>query len=202
MKISSLFFLFFKIGRQKSFFFSLYRMYIILLLEIRTSEKEENSMSNKVEGVYETIDEALRAVDRLRVEGYARNDIQVITNDETRNRVDSNYKDNITPADEELDQTEDDQSFWDKIKDAFTMSGPDYEDNNSLTTYKDDIEQGQLVVLVNENNENMATTQPNTIGPDGVRDHETEQKVDSMGERPKTDHELTTDELEDYEKRY
>lgn len=162
-------------------------------------------MNNKVEGVYTTVDEALRAVDRLRIEGYARNDIKIIANDETRNRVDSNVQENISPADEEFDNTEEeDKSFWDAIKDAFTMSGPDYEDIDPLNAYKDNIDQGQVVVLVNESNsnENYAETQPNTIGPDGVRDPETEQKVDSMGEHPRVDHELTTDELENYEKKH
>lgn len=63
-------------------------------------------MGKRVEGVYETIDEALRAVDRLRVEGYARKDIQVIANEDTRNHVDANYQENITPADEELEEVE------------------------------------------------------------------------------------------------
>ena len=89
-------------------------------------------MSKKVDGVYDTIDEALRAVDRLRMEGYARKDIQVVANEETRNRVDANYQENITSVDEELDQAEEDETLWDKIKDAFTMSGPDYEDIHSL----------------------------------------------------------------------
>lgn len=165
-------------------------------------EKEEHGMSKKVEGVYDTIDEALRAVDRLRIEGYARKDIQVVANDDTRNQVDSNYKENITPADEEFEHGEEDESLWDKIKDAFTMSSPDYEDINSLEAHKDEIEKGKVVVLLDKYSENRATTEPNTIGPDGIRDSETEQKVDSTGERPINDHELTTDELEDYEKKY
>ena len=160
-------------------------------------------MSKRVEGVYETIDEALKAVDRLRIEGYARKDIQVVANEDTRNRVDANYKENITPADEELDHFEEDESLWEKIKDAFTMSEPDYEDTNSLEAHQEDIEKGKEVVLLDKYSENRATTEPNTIGPDGVRNPETEQKAESLGERPMiNDHELTTDELEDYEKKY
>lgn len=81
------------------------------------------------------------------------------------------------------------------------MSGPDYEDNHSLEAHKDEIDEGKVVVLVNKYSENRAPEQPNTIGPDGVRDPETEQKVESLGEHPRRDHELTTDELEDYEKK-
>lgn len=160
-------------------------------------------MTKKVEGVYDTIDEALRAVDRLRIEGYARKDIQVVANEDTRNRVDVNYKENITPADDELDHVEEDESLWDKIKDAFTMSGPDDEDADSLEAHQEDIQNGKVIVLLDKYSENKATTEPNTIGPDGVRDPDAEQKVESMGERPMiNDHELTTDELEDYEKKY
>ena len=66
-----------------------------------------------------------------------------------------------------------------------------------------DIEKGKVVVLLDKYSENRATTEPNTIGPDGVRNPETEQKAESLGERPMiNDHELTTDELEDYEKKY
>ncbi len=159
-------------------------------------------MNNRVEGVYPTVDEALQAVDRLRVEGYARSDIKIIANDETRKRVNSNVQDNITPADEELDQEqEEDRSFWEAIKDAFTMSGPDYEELNPLNDYRDNIERGEVVVLVDESSDNYADTQPNTVGPDGVRDPITEQKIESMGEHPRVDHELTTDELEDYERK-
>lgn len=160
-------------------------------------------MSKKVDGVYDTIDEALRAVDRLRMEGYARKDIQVVANEETRNRVDANYQENITSVDEELDQAEEGETLWDKIKDAFTMSGPDYEDIHSLEAHKEDIERGKVIVLLDKYSENRATTEPNTIGPDGVRNPDEEHKVESLGERPMiNDHELTTDELEDYEKKY
>lgn len=159
-------------------------------------------MNNKVEGVYPTVEEALRAVDRLRIEGYARDEIKIIANEETRNRVDSNVRENITSADAEFDQSEEEEkSFWDSIKEAFTMSEPDYETVNPLNEYKDKIERGEVVVMLNEQNENYANTQPNTVGPDGVRDPVTEQKVESMGEYPRVDHELTTDELEDYERK-
>lgn len=83
------------------------------------------------------------------------------------------------------------------------MSEPDYEDTNSLEAHQEDIEKGKVVVLLDKYSENRATTEPNTIGPDGVRNPETEQKAESLGERPMiNDHELTTDELEDYEKKY
>lgn len=160
-------------------------------------------MNNRVEGVYATIDEALRAVDRLRLEGYARNDIKIVANEEVRNKVHANVQENITPADEEFERAEDEEhSFWDTIKDAFTMGEPDYEEEHPINEYRSQIEEGQVVVVVDESLTDSKPEQPNTIGPDGVRDPETEQKVDSQGRHPRVDKELTTDELEDYEKRY
>lgn len=169
-------------------------------------------MDKKVEGVYLNVDEALRAVDHLRMEGYSRDEITIVANEEIRNSVDSNFQENVAVQDTETVDTEDeDRSFWDSVKDAFTL-GDSYDDanteteNNPLAQYSEELKQGQVAVVVNENENkldqaNQADEQPNTIGPDGTRNFEEEQDMISKDVNVNQDPELSTDELVDYERR-
>ena len=107
------------------------------------------------------------------------------------------------------EKTDSEDSLWDSIKDFFTIddSNEDAElthEEDPAYEYKEQIDQGQLVVVVDErvdqtNRSSMTNTQPNTIGPDGTRSYEEEQALGSKDDKQK-DHELSTDELDNYER--
>lgn len=103
--------------------------------------------TRRVEGIYPTIDEALRAVNRLRDEGYPRNNITLVANEDIRNAFTSDLNT------ESIDEADDNHSLWDKIKDAFTTDDsyddPDYDvENDPLDAYRSEIREGQVAILV------------------------------------------------------
>ena len=202
-------------------------------------------MGERVEGVYSTLEEALRAVDRLREQGHSRENIRVIANEDVRNRFSKEVDMDVTSEDLSMDRTEEtttsqmrethaddersmdridegqretsdeDKSIWDYIKDAFTMDDsyddPDYgTDDDPVNEYRDRINQGDVVVLVNDNNDTdvnitedttQANTQPNSIGPEGTRAPEDDLSAESREEEVKKDHELRRHEMDDYERK-
>lgn len=193
-------------------------------------------MNKRVEGIYPNVEEALQAVDRLRDQGYTRDAITLVANEEIQGRFSSNIDANITTEDRSMDRVDDettsqvtdthtnddrsmdrtdeskeDKSFWDSVKDAFTFDdsstdNPDYiAEEDPVYEYREVISQGQVAVLVDgdpgtKDSTSIADAQPNTIGPDGVRTAEEEQNLGSKGGYLK-DPEMTTDELDDYERR-
>lgn len=200
-------------------------------------------MRERVEGVYSTVDEALRAVDRLREQGYARDDIRVIANKDVRDNFSKDIDMDVTSEDLSMDRTDettssqvrethtnehssmdrvdegpsetsdDDKSIWESIKDAFTMDDsyddPDYgTDDDPVNEYRDRINQGEVVVIVNDNSDmniakgtTQANIQPNSVGPEGTRAPEDELTAESREEELKKDHELRRHELDDYERK-
>lgn len=107
-----------------------------------------------VEGSYDTPQEAMEVVKRLKREGYRADDIRLISNAAMRETFMNQTDVDITTTDHvERETTDEDESLWDKIKDAFTVDD-DYEDysddpdNDPLTNYRTDIEAGKIVVLV------------------------------------------------------
>ncbi|MEY8292330.1 hypothetical protein AAK882_06745 [Carnobacteriaceae bacterium 52-44] len=193
-------------------------------------------MNKRVEGIYPNVEEALQAVDRLRDQGYTRDAITLVANEEIQGRFSSNVDANITTEDRSMDRvdeettsqvtdthtndnrsmdradnSEEDKSFWDSVKDAFTFDNSSADDSDYIAEedpvyeYRDVISQGQVAVLISGDPEatdltSKANIQPNTIGPDGVRTAEEEQNLGSRDEYLK-DPEMTTDELDDYERR-
>lgn len=173
-------------------------------------------MSKKVEGVYPTLEGARQAIERLKNQGYSRNEITVVANAEVRKQLTKKEKTDIHTEEIETEQTttpiekkDAEDSLWDSIKDFFTMDDSN-EDSDLLHKedpayeYKDQIDQGQLVIVVDEgtdqtNGRPMTNTQPNTVGPEGTRSYEEEQALGSKDNKPK-DHELSTDELDNYER--
>jgi len=117
-------------------------------------------MNNKrVEGVYPNVEEAMRAVERLKNQGYTRGDITIVANEEVRGSLTSNVDAEVTTQDNDMSRSEDDDhSFWDSVKDFFTMDdsyenydAPDYDQaNDPVYEYRGAISQGEVVVLVNE----------------------------------------------------
>lgn|SRR5699024_355045 len=172
-------------------------------------------MNRRVEGVYNTVDEASEAVNRLRKQGYSRDDITLVANAEVRDKfareIDSEVDTEEMDTNHSTSHAEDnDHSLWDSIKDFFTFDDsnddPDYTtENDPLNKYRDAIKQGQIAVLVDEQTntlekKSITNTQPNTVGPDGTRSYEDEQTLGSRDEYLK-DQELSRDELDDYERR-
>ena len=122
-------------------------------------------MEKRVEGIYSNVEDALQAVNRLREKGYPKKNITVVANEEVRNRLSSNIDAEVTTEDTEdhhsmarVDRENDDQSFWESIKDFFTMDDsydesnydrPDYDaDNDPLYAHREAISRGEIVVLV------------------------------------------------------
>lgn len=137
---------------------------------------------NFVEGSYVSPEEAFLAVDRLQKEGYKKNDIRLISNTATKNTFMNQPGMNVT-TESNISQTSDqdlgdDRSMWEKIKDAF--SAEDYDENDSVGTkndvlydYRDDIANGNIVVVVEgDPAKRTMTTEPDTMASDRMTDDE------------------------------
>ncbi|MBM6615938.1 YsnF/AvaK domain-containing protein [Desemzia sp. RIT804] len=116
-------------------------------------------MSKFVEGSYLSIEEAQKAIDVLVSQGYAERDITLVTNSSVKDSISLNTDVEVTTDYSEASDTEDDRSMWDKIKDVFTVDtydetsydSPDYNrDEDVLYNYKDDIDNGNIIVLVED----------------------------------------------------
>lgn len=107
-----------------------------------------------VEGSYDTPQEAFEAVKQLKTRGYRASDIRLISNATMRDSFMNQTDVEVTTTDHyDRDLTEEDESLWEKIKDAFTVDD-DYSDysgdssNDPLMNYRTDIENGKIIVLV------------------------------------------------------
>lgn len=116
-------------------------------------------MNRRVEGVYATVEEAMAAVQRLRDEGYSRNDIFLVANADVRNNIPYTMDAEVTTDTDTVGAgADDDRSLWEKIKDAFTVDdtydasvsdNPDYDaSNDPLAAHHTDIANGNIVVLL------------------------------------------------------
>lgn len=122
-------------------------------------------MERRVEGIYPNVEEALRAVDRLREQGYSRENITLVANDEVRRTFGSDVDADVSTQDidqdrsmDRVDEGDDDRSVWESIKDFFTMDDtyddanyddPNYDvENDPLYAHRSAITQGEIAVLV------------------------------------------------------
>lgn len=168
-------------------------------------------MEKRVEGVYPNVEEALRAVDRLRLNGHDRKDITIVANEDVRSSVNQNVQDNITVQEEAAEASDNDKSMWESIKDFFTPDdSTDYDygnENDPLYLYRDSIHEGKVVVLIDKGIEPTDTEidteiveeQPNVLGSKtSSKDGEARgPDFDQLN----VDKELRTDEMDDYERR-
>lgn len=114
--------------------------------------------NRRVEGSYVRVEDAMHAVQMLRDKGYASSDIYVVANSTVRDSIPYTMDAEVSTEGELRDyDSDDDRSMWDKIKDAFTMDDYDTDKRNQadynpntdpLNGYRDDIEQGNVIVLV------------------------------------------------------
>lgn len=139
-------------------------------------------MVNKVEGVYPTAEEAAAAIERLEKEDYSLKDMTIVANAETQKQLQEKVDVEVTS----LDQYK----------------------NDPVHDFRDEVLKGGVAILLNEDAtgagdpNRTANIQPNTVGPDGTRDYEEEAEVESQRDHMSKDPELTTDELEGYEKKH
>ena len=133
-------------------------------------------MSKFVEGSYLSIEEAQKAIDVLVSQGYSESDITLVTNQSVKDSLSLNTDVEVTDYDEtNTGEGDDDKSMWDKIKNVFTVDSyddssydsPDYNrDEDVLYNYKDDIDNGNIVVLV-EDDSNIDRTTVETTYTEG-----------------------------------
>ena len=190
--------------------------FLILSIKEKHSKERGISMDKKVEGVYPTLEGAVQAIERLKKQGYSREDITLVVNEKIREELTKNEKTEIQTEEIETNHPMTDankkdskDSLWETIKDFFIIDDSDdktehMHEENPAYEYKEQIDQGQLVVVVNErldqnNKRSVTNPQPNTIGPDGTRSYEEEQALGSKDDKKK-DHELSTDDLDNYER--
>lgn len=132
--------------------------------------------NNRVEGVYSNVDEAMRAVEALRDRGYPRENITIVANEDVRDNFPWNVDAEVTTRDTDTsDSGDNDRSFWDSIKDAFTTDDsysdsnydqPDYDrENDPVYEYRDDINRGSIVVLVREGADTEGATTKTATDP-------------------------------------
>lgn len=120
--------------------------------------------SNKtVVGTYDTRDEALEVVHKLKDAGYQKENIILYANEDVT-KTQSDYEAVNIEADTDPDTmssretSEDDQSMWEKIKGAFSSDTYDHDErkqddsynkqDDMLYPYRDDIKNGKVVVVI------------------------------------------------------
>lgn len=107
-------------------------------------------------GSYPTEEEAESVVRRLLSEGTDKNDIIIFSNREKSDRLSNPENVDVSSPDVNDDKNhDDDKSFWESIKDAFSVRDDEYyEDPNyvveddSLHMYRDDLKKGHVIVTV------------------------------------------------------
>ena len=172
-------------------------------------------MAKRVIGVYDTESEVIEAVNNLNTAGYTPEDITIIANnsDETNwIRSETNYgattsDDWIDPA----DRHEDDESFWEKVKNFFGSESDAYDGrdgyissfthygltNEDAERYNAEVERGKIVLLAPE--EYAGTTNATAATSELTMDTErnTEHKMKLREEELDIDkHEVSAGEVE------
>lgn len=152
-------------------------------------------MGKIIEGSYKNQTEALQAIQRLREQGYQKKDIFLVANAEVRNSLPSATEAEVKAEGALSTVGEDDRSLWEKIKDAFSID--EYETRNyedePLYAYKNDLDQGKFVVMINEkgsgvdeqivNDQMNDTPYPDSIDRENVLgDNRDSDLADSMDE--------------------
>ena len=132
--------------------------------------------NRRVEGTYVSVTEAVTAVERLRNQGYGKNDITLVANKRVREAIPYTTDAKVTTDMTEMTDN-DDRSLWEKIKDAFTMHDYDtmnYDDptDDPMYDYREDIDRGNIVVFVDDDNDRDTTMIDDVTDPinDPLRD--------------------------------
>lgn len=122
-------------------------------------------MNKYVEGSYTTVEDAVHAVKALFTQGYAKEDLLIVTDDSKKQELSDQTEVTIT-TDWSLnqDKRDSDESVMDKIKDTFTGDSDDSQENNILDDHQDELRRGNILVLAETTPEvdRDPTTDPNS----------------------------------------
>lgn len=134
-------------------------------------------------GVYPTIDKTIKALRDLKERGYNRHHVTVLANKDVVKRLPWNVDGDVEVAHVNLEEN---KSFVDSLKGLFVSSKEEYEEHHSdellniRKKYFDELKEGQLVVLLNEEahkaheNENELDTTRSPLATSPALDYETE----------------------------
>lgn len=125
-------------------------------------------MGKFVKGSYATLEEANQAIEEAIAQGYDRTLLTLVSNKDAHDRLSRDADAQII-----TEHADTDESMWDKIKDVFSSNDSGYEaDEDILSPYQDDIDNGKLVLLVDDfSNEAGATDFSNSTPPDSSEEH-------------------------------
>lgn len=131
-----------------------------------------------VKGSYNSVEEALEAAKQLKAEGYSSKDITLISNNTTRDSFMNNSDVKMeSPENYNLESNhstagvKEDESLWDKIVNAFTVED-EYDNRTSgsnedpLAHYRNDIQEGKVVVLAEGKHDGMSDSVDYTMHND------------------------------------
>lgn len=113
-----------------------------------------NIENRTVIGSYDSREEAMQVVDRLVSEGYTKDDITLYSNSETSGTIGDTRGVDVETT---RGSSHEDESLWERIKDAFSVDTRDDEDYNDpdydmeddiLQPFQSDLSSGNIVVLV------------------------------------------------------
>ncbi|MCC5894289.1 MAG: general stress protein [Alkalibacterium sp.] len=138
-------------------------------------------------GSYPTEEEAERVIRRLLSEGTNKNDITIFTNKEKSEHLSNPENVDVSNADVNDDRDHDeDKSFWESIKDAFSVRDDEYyEDPNyvveddSLHMYRDDLKKGHVLVTVQKENAHSSDKERNATSSSET--HAGDPTLDTLG---------------------
>ncbi|CAD2074645.1 DUF2382 domain-containing protein [Phocicoccus pinnipedialis] len=131
-----------------------------------------------VKGSYNSVEEALEAAKQLKAEGYSSKDITLISNNTTRDSFMNNSDVKMeSPENYNVESNhstagvKEDESLWDKIVNAFTVED-EYDNRTSgsnedpLAHYRNDIQEGKVVVLAEGKHDGMSDSVDYTMHND------------------------------------
>lgn len=139
-------------------------------------------MPKKFKGAYQSVEEAAAEVEHLLVEGYAADDITVVTYKENKGTIES-----LTIADVDTVTQEDHKSVWDRARDIFTDGDPENPlgkynlDDATTERYNKTIKHGGYVILVEEILNGEETPSTRRTNHDPIQSH-TDATFPNVGE--------------------
>ncbi|MGD6843597.1 general stress protein [Bacillus infantis] len=92
-------------------------------------------MKRDIIGVYSSIDETIEAIRDLTAKGYDSKDLAVISKRQDIYTLDAYTNADVEKTAGSAPEEHDDESFWDKLKEAFSLDGDFGESHERLTKY-------------------------------------------------------------------
>lgn len=109
-------------------------------------------MTQHLEGIYPSIDEAIQKLRQLKEQGYEKHQVTVLANDKVADEFPWNVDGDVESA--KLDSEE--KNFMDRIKGLFVVTEDDYKNHHSdelleiREKYRSELENDQIIILLNE----------------------------------------------------